>query len=439
MASEHLDQLKEREYFRLLTGCDNVRRREMTPEQRKRADQAARVDLLPGRETPWEAWPEGVPREIEAAAAKCADAAKAGDIFSMPKPACQRAADELVRMGYVVNGCWEYDDVYGKRVCRVDVVTKGGVQVELRAECWDKLLDAAAAMKAGTTTCATAWARGMAEVEHVSPKPGDLVLLRMPKIAGRPEFQGWIRKAADGLAETIRAKVAPGVIVLVCPHNWDVEVGAAFKVGEAPGAPDPAHVPAGTYEVECLETCPDCHKLYLEFLQKWNANTATQATHKELRDAYAACRRCHGRGSVAVIRKLAVTASACTVTGTGGDLSEVSQARPDEFLRSDGQWVDGHWRPLMQRLFDLKKAADEQGQPLLPGASRDDLVTEIEQAERQAPLPHPVLCPKCDALVARTDGKELRPVGLPDNGRSPDGSAQIDCWCGHRWVWKPTG
>ena len=58
----------------------------------------------------------------------------------------------------------------------------------------------------------------------------------------------------------------------------------------------------------------------------------------------------------------------------------------------------------------------------------------------------PVLCPKCDALVGRTDGKGdffcevwggAVPICVDDNGNTRIIGYTITCPCEYEWDWKP--
>jgi hypothetical protein len=54
-------------------------------------------------------------------------------------------------------------------------------------------------------------------------------------------------------------------------------------------------------------------------------------------------------------------------------------------------------------------------------------------------LPHPMLCPKCSNLVARTDGANVLVVDAPDGFQPFDpteGPITLSCPCGHSWRWQ---
>jgi hypothetical protein len=72
----------------------------------------------------------------------------------------------------------------------------------------------------------------------------------------------------------------------------------------------------------------------------------------------------------------------------------------------------------------------------------DDPVSPSEAAAMaQAELPHPILCPKCDQLIARTDGKRIAPESIDSVERYAHGNLTgygLKCGCGHVKEWSAT-
>ena len=47
----------------------------------------------------------------------------------------------------------------------------------------------------------------------------------------------------------------------------------------------------------------------------------------------------------------------------------------------------------------------------------------------------PVLCPKCDGFVGRTDGSGIQAENGAEADAQPDLTVIIACPCGHKWSW----